>query len=964
MLNQLAACAVQGRRAVTSREAGWPRLGVGPGRCTWPVVACVLAAMLGLLAGPVRGQGCGVGWLPGENLTSVTGTVWATASWDPDGPGPEQPRLVAAGGFSSLGHLSGTSVAAHDAETDEWVSLGFGTSNVSAIVVLPNGDLVVGGNFTTAGGVTANRIARWNGRSWAPLGTGMNDWVQALAVLPNGDLIAAGSFTTAGGVAANRIARWNGSSWTAMGTGMNGEVYALAVMPNGDLIAGGSFLNAGRVRANSISRWNGSAWIALGTGMNNTVHELAVLPDGSLIAGGEFTTAGSVSATRIARWDGTSWSRLGSGPGFRVWALAVMPNGDLVAGGEFGIARWNGASWAPVGQGVNGFVRTLTVFADGVLVAGGSFSSAGLGTPNTRFIARWNGVDWAPLQTGLSASIGSPVYLYDLALTASGELLAAGDFERAGGGWWIGHVARWSGSFWVPLGSAMDASVLVLAVLPNGDVVAGGWFTTAGGVTVNGIARWNGSSWVPLGSGMSGGGEFTSVHALAVLPNGDLIASGWFTIAGGVAANNIARWNGSSWAPLGLGVDGGVSALAVLPNGDIVAGGDFTAAGGTAANKIARWNGSSWVALGSGMIRSGVQPASVRSLAVLPNGDLVAGGFFTSAGGVPATEYIASWNGSAWAPVGQGMDSGVSALTVMPNGELVAGGFFTTAGGVPANSIARWNGSVWAPLGQGVAHPGQATVYAMAAQPSGELAVGGVFTTAGGLGSVGFARYSFTGIPTVSLQPAARTLGEGQTLTIAAAPSVGYGPVSVQWQRNGVPIADGPSGASVGGGAVSGARGSAMPVSIARLTIAGVGLSDGGVYTAEFRNACGAVTSAAARVEVLCRAEYNRDGFLNLDDLADYVTEYYAQPAIPGGVQALAPTYPGVLVGFGVPCPTAGDAPPPYAADAYRVAGYRAAFSPDDSNLCPIGVGQHFPNVDNLNDFITAYYEALSRGGC
>ena len=47
-----------------------------------------------------------------------------------------------------------------------------------------------------------------------------------LKFAPNGDLIAAGSFTTAGGVTVNRIARWDGSTWSALGTGMNNSVYA------------------------------------------------------------------------------------------------------------------------------------------------------------------------------------------------------------------------------------------------------------------------------------------------------------------------------------------------------------------------------------------------------------------------------------------------------------------------------------------------------------------------------------------------------------------------------------------------------------------------------------------------------------------------------------------------------------------------------------------------------------------
>ncbi|MFN5496843.1 MAG: hypothetical protein ACK5C3_09770, partial [bacterium] len=77
-------------------------------------------------------------------------------------------------------------------------------STALALAVLPNGDLVAGGGFTTAGGGTANRIARWNGSSWRQLGSGMDGGVSALAVLPNGDLVAGGSFTTAGGVTTNR----------------------------------------------------------------------------------------------------------------------------------------------------------------------------------------------------------------------------------------------------------------------------------------------------------------------------------------------------------------------------------------------------------------------------------------------------------------------------------------------------------------------------------------------------------------------------------------------------------------------------------------------------------------------------------------------------------------------------------------------------------------------------------------
>ena len=78
----------------------------------------------------------------------------------------------------------------------------FGTPNVNnyvyAIAVSGTGDVYVGGSFTTAGGATANYIAKWNRDGWSALGVGMNNNVVAIAVSGNGDVYAGGAFTTAG----------------------------------------------------------------------------------------------------------------------------------------------------------------------------------------------------------------------------------------------------------------------------------------------------------------------------------------------------------------------------------------------------------------------------------------------------------------------------------------------------------------------------------------------------------------------------------------------------------------------------------------------------------------------------------------------------------------------------------------------------------------------------------------------
>jgi hypothetical protein len=282
--------------------------------------------------------------------------------------------------------------------------------SVRALTVY-NGELIAAGAFTTAGGVTCNYIARWDGTSWQPLGTGMGYpgyesycSVRALTVY-NGNLIAAGAFTTAGGVTCNCIARWNGTAWQPLGTGMSyytslGTVDALTVY-NGELIAGGYFTTADGVSCNYIARWNGTAWQPLGTGMSSTVLGLT-LYNSELIAGGDFTTAGGVTVNYIARWDATSWQPLGTGmsgtPYHDVLALTVY-NAELIAGGKFTtaggvavnrIARWDGTSWQSLGTGVSGptnpYVCALTVY-NGELIAGGFFTTAGGNV--SAYSARW-----------------------------------------------------------------------------------------------------------------------------------------------------------------------------------------------------------------------------------------------------------------------------------------------------------------------------------------------------------------------------------------------------------------------------------------------------------------------------------------------------------------------------------------------------------------------------------------------
>ncbi len=312
----------------------------------------------------------------------------------------------------------------------------------------------------------------------------------------------------------------------------------------------------------------------------------------------------------------------------------------------------------------------------------------------------------------------------------NGDLIVGGKFTSAGGVN-ANHIARWDGTSWHPLGLGVNSKVNDMIVF-NGELIVGGEFTEAGGVPMLFISKWNGTQW------LTDLGDMGSTVTSFAIYNNKLIVGGYFTEADGVPVNYITQYTNAGWAPIGTGVvglQGQVMDLEVY-NNELIAGGFFTAAGGVPANHVAKWNGTTWSALGSGI-------SNIVYTFTNYNGNLIAGGLFLSAGGVPAN-HIASWNGSAWSALGNGM-SGVFyqyvfALTVY-NGNLIAGGYFTHSDGIQTNGIAKWNGTNWSAMGCGMFYPANVYGSHTFCKYGADLIVGGLFTSAGCVGTAHIASY-------------------------------------------------------------------------------------------------------------------------------------------------------------------------------------------------------------------------------
>ncbi|MFX0558402.1 PQQ-dependent sugar dehydrogenase [Maribacter sp. CXY002] len=263
-------------------------------------------------------------------------------------------KVYVAGDFSNIGGVNANNIAFWNGNS--WNTLGPGTNGlVSKIKFNANGALYVGGVFTNAGGLSVNNIAKWENTSWSPLTdsstgiSGTNNEIRSIAFDENNIMYVGGNFDTAGGIPASRIASWNGSNWDALGAGTSGFVQAIESIGN-YVYAGGNFSIAGNQTVNRIARYNKSnqTWEALGNGLSGNVN--SIKSNGSFIyAGGSFETASDDGNTNkivnnVARWSaGLGWQALGPNTNVGVNTIVntlefTKNDTELIVGGNFSTA--------------------------------------------------------------------------------------------------------------------------------------------------------------------------------------------------------------------------------------------------------------------------------------------------------------------------------------------------------------------------------------------------------------------------------------------------------------------------------------------------------------------------------------------------------------------------------------------------------------------------------------------------
>ena len=287
-----------------------------------------------------------------------------------------------------------------------------------------------------------------------------------------------------------------------------------------------------------------------------------------------------------------------------------------------------------------------------------------------------------------------------------------------------------------------NGPILAVAVQPDGKILLGGDFTTLspnGGaaITRNHIARLNPDGTLDIAFNPNAN---DTVQSIAVQADGKILVGGYFNGAnsiGGQSRNRIARLEATTGLADSFDPNANflVFTIAVQPDGKILAGGDFTTIGGQTRNHIARLNTD-------GTLDPAFNPNAngfVSSIVVQADGKILAGGDFSGANSIggqtrnfiarldAATGLADSFNPNA--------NLFVRTIAVQADGKILAGGYFNGAnsiGGQARNRIARLDPTTG--LADSFDPNANNIVRSIVVQADGRILVGGFFSGANGIG--------------------------------------------------------------------------------------------------------------------------------------------------------------------------------------------------------------------------------------
>lgn len=268
----------------------------------------------------------------------------------PDGTG----RLLVAGNFREINGVSRTGIARLNADgsVDQTFNPGTGTGAINAMILDANGRILIAGGFGAYNGTVRTGLARINSDGSLDAGfnpvIGVTATVNAVAVEGNGQILIGGNFSTVNGENRSRLARLNadGSLDTSFntGTGPDNRVLAIGFDSAGRVLIGGQFTNVSGVSTGRLARLTTTGTADtdfLANFTSGQVNVLRLLPSGQVLIGGVNLRFGTNPIAFIFRLnadgslDGSFSGQVGGSSTDGIRSIAIDSLGRIVVGGDF-----------------------------------------------------------------------------------------------------------------------------------------------------------------------------------------------------------------------------------------------------------------------------------------------------------------------------------------------------------------------------------------------------------------------------------------------------------------------------------------------------------------------------------------------------------------------------------------------------------------------------------------------------
>ncbi len=226
-----------------------------------------------------------------------------------------------------------------------------GNGGVTAIVVQPDGKIVIGGDFEFIGGQPHNRAGRINAdgsvdETFDPnFSRGNTGAVWTIQQAAGGKLFFGGEFPNVNATSVFGLTRLdaNGSidptfAWNAANN--NNVVNAISLQPDGKILVGGGFLLFGGAGTVTLARLNADGSTDSAFTDNSTlanlpgVTSMALLADDKILISG-FHGQGSLVNVQRVNADGTLDPSFHPAVDNQVFSMAVTPAGKILIGGYF-----------------------------------------------------------------------------------------------------------------------------------------------------------------------------------------------------------------------------------------------------------------------------------------------------------------------------------------------------------------------------------------------------------------------------------------------------------------------------------------------------------------------------------------------------------------------------------------------------------------------------------------------------